>query len=85
MANPIIGPPEIIFAGSCLNPSPSATRSAWLQPIRTLTLTGVLNASPVSVITLVIRGVCLQTALYIAITVDILSTIHPASAGSFAE
>ena len=63
MANPIIGPPEIILAGSVAKPPPSSTSSAWLAPSLTLTFTGVLNASPVSVITLVIRGVCLHTAL----------------------
>ena len=40
MAKPIIGPPEISFSGSVLNPPAASTNSAWFIPNGTLKLPG---------------------------------------------
>ena len=66
MANPIIGPPEIIFSGCSLNP-PAASKSSWkLVPIKNSKLPGSSTASPVTVKILLVTGFPSFTAWYTA-------------------
>ena len=85
IANPIIGPPEISFSGSALNPPAASISSLWFVPRRTLKLPGFSTASPLTVTTRSVSGLPLITALCIPIRVSTLSTMQPASAGSMDE
>ena len=57
----------------------------WFIPKGAIKFPGFSTASPLTVTTRSINGFPLITALWIPIKVSTLSTIHPASAGSFAE
>ena len=62
IANPIIGPPEINFSGSVLNPPAASTSSAWFIPNGTRKLPGSFTASPLTVTTRSIEGFPSATA-----------------------
>src|SRR5699024_12366742 len=56
MANPIIGPPEISFSGSVLNPPAASISSLWFVPRSTRKLPGDSTASPLTVTIRSVRG-----------------------------
>ena len=63
IACPIIGPPEISFTTPSFNSPASFTNFAWLVPIGTTKLDGVLIPSPDTVTILSVNGLWNLTAL----------------------
>ena len=78
---PIIGPPEITFIGSSLNPPQKLISSRIERPNGTCTFLGSAIASPVTVTTRSRTGRPFSIASHICQTVLALRTMHPTSAG----
>ena len=62
-ANPIIGPPAIIFFGSLTKPSAASINSLQLVPMQIRKFLGSITESPVSVKILSITGLPSTTAV----------------------